>query len=215
MINARSIEEAVACAGFKANESEPPLAWGPGKPLCRHCWQDLAQEDNLCQACKNMLPEDRAKENTGILFRFDDVEQAILEGTVSHILSQKELLILCPRSSVASIFLSFEGGWKSAVVFPGRGDMLFGDALAMARYFAAEIAGIKFFFSHSHMRTLEVGDVLEFDIAQKLFGVARGLKSVFLGDDVLVLKDIFRKDRMNQRYELSRFYSMCSQDQKD
>lgn len=215
MKNAQSIEEAFAFAGFKENESEQPLAWSPDKPLCRHCWQDLAQEGDLCLTCKSMLPDARVKVNAGILFRCEKPEQFVAENGITHVLSRKELLILSPSSSVASIVLSFEGGWKSAVVFPGRGDMLFGDALAMARYFATEIAGIKIFFSHSHMRTLELNDVLEFDLAQKLFGVAATLQSVFLRDDLFILSDILRKDRMNKKYELSRFYSMCSQDQKE
>ncbi len=226
ILNCQSVEEAVAGKTLDLSMPEMPVAWSPDKPLCSHCWNDLACQDDLCQTCKGVLDntEEQAEDNTGILiFDPDDQELSglIIEDIVTYQISQSELLILTPGSKVLSLVLSLRDySWSCTVIFPARGDMIFADALAMSRYYAGQIASsypeysIKLFFNHSHMRTLDLRDVINIDLLFKLTNVTAELKRTFPRDKLSALKYIFTKDRTNQKYELNRFYSMCSQDQK-
>lgn len=240
VVNARFIKEAVALVQLSeerhpvfSDTGQYPLNWGIDKPLCRHCWQELAAADGVCPICSEMLhlmEVSVIKVGAGILVSCpyaSDILNAPWEipDTNLTLIGEDELLILLPHDSVAEgITFLHERAYREKnlinIVFPGQEDIAFGDALAMARYFAENAASsskgflTKLFFSHSHMRSFDFEDYLPFDITRKLFETAAVIKSVFPGKDCSAIREILKKDRVNRVYELNRFYSMCNQNQK-
>lgn len=226
ILSCQSVEEAVVCATLDLPERISPIAWSPDKPLCCHCWNELAKLDSLCLTCSEVLKntQRRTRHNTGILIHSQDageISSLTWEGPIVSSISQNELLLLTRASSVSKVVMSLQDSrWSCAVIFPARGDMIFADALAMSRYYASQIISsypehsVKVFFNHSHMRTLDLGDMLRIDLLFQLSNMALMLKETFPRDKLSALKYIFTKDRINQKYELNRFYSMCNQDQK-
>lgn len=226
ILHCQSVEEAVVWANLDLPERESPIAWSPDKYLCCHCWSDLAKVDDLCLTCSEVLKNiDReANHNAGILIHSQDageLSSLTWEGPIVSSISQNELLLLTHASNASKLVISLhDSRWSCAVIFPSRGDMIFADALAMSRYYASQIISsypdysVKIFFNHSHMRTLDLGNMLSIDLLSQLSNVALMFKESFPGDKISALNYIFTKDRINQKYELNRFYSMCNQDQK-
>ena len=207
LLEAQTIKEA---AGFIGLQNPGGLcAWGPDKPLCMHCWQELA----FCPVCQEIPEYPESGVNTGVLLTGKVLEFAY---ELAQDISENETVVLLPAHRVADFLLN-TSNLQAAVVFPGKGDMLFSDALAMARYYAAAATGpfIKLFFSHSHMRTLALNDYLSPEIFERLCSVAGFIKSAFSLEERKIVSDMFHKDSTNQTYELSRFYSMCNTRQKN
>jgi hypothetical protein len=245
IVNAQTIYEAMVLAGLaQENHSvlqgicqNSPLDWNIHRPLCKHCWQELATENDVCSLCREILARMEGlttKTDTGILVSCqsaEDVANALVASSIEpsvdsnretiSLISQKELLVLLPCFLTASFLTALqETAPCLSIVFPGYGDMNFGDALAMARYFARNAEAsesqclTKFFFSHSHMRAFDMGDFFPFDFTKELFETASAIKSVFSKDDRNLICDLLKKDRVNRVYELNRFYSLCNPDQK-
>jgi len=246
LLNAQTIHEAMVLAGLvQENHSvlqgicqNSPLNWNIHRPLCKHCWQELATENGVCSLCREILARMEGlttKTDTGILVSCqsaEDVANAFAAASVEpsvdsyretiSLISQKELLVLLPCFMTASFLTALqETAPCLSIVFPGYGDMNFGDALAMARYFARNAEAsenqtlTKFFFSHSHMRAFDMGDFFPFDLTKELFETASAIKSVFLKDDRDLICGLLKKDRVNRVYGLNRFYSLCNPDQKN
>ena len=209
LIEAQTINEA---AGFIGLQNPGGLcAWGPDRPLCIHCWQELATDSAFCPFCLEIPEYPESGVNTGVLLTGKELELAY---ELAQDISENETVVLLPSHRVADFLLSISN-LQAAVVFPGKGDMFFSDALAMARYYAAATGYfIKIFFSHSHMRTLALNDYLSPEIFKRLCSVAGLIKSAFSPEERQIISDIFHKDSTNQTYELSRFYSMCNTQQK-
>lgn len=236
LLNARTIEEAVILTALSQEEhpvSEPekkdPLPWNSDKPLCQHCLQELAVDKNYCSFCSEILKQNqelKSNISAGVLVHYQHTLDLInISEEPFVLLNDSELLILLPHFKVADFlcFLKETASHKSPIVniiFPGRGDMLFCDALAMARYYAKNIqpSGYpfinKFFFNHSHMRSLSFEDFYSFNVAKALFEMASKIKPVFPPKNISVILDLLKKDDVNRVYELNRFYSMCNNDQK-
>jgi len=210
LIEAQTIKEA---AGFIDLQNPGGLCtWGPDKPLCMHCWQELAKDSAFCSVCQEIPEYPGPGVNTGVLLTGKDLG---LPDELAQDISDNEAVVLLPSHRVADFLLSISN-LQAAVVFPGKGDMHFSDALAIARYYATAAAGsfIKLFFSHSHMRTLSLDDYLSLELFERLCSVAGLIKSAFSPEERKIISDIFHKDSTNQTYELSRFYSMCNTRQK-
>ena len=234
ILNARTIQEAVILSKLDrekhslSNMEELPLAWSVDKPLCQYCLQELAGENSICALCDEISEraEESRKENTAILVSYEyaqDVANAVEDPF--FLLNENQLLVLLPGFRVAEfLFFLKETTTPEShllnIVFPGRGNMVFGDALAMARYYAENAEHYddwfttRFFFNHSHMRSLRFEDFFSFSVIETLFETASTIKSLFPKQDRSVIRELLNKDYVNRIYELNRFYSMCSKDQK-
>lgn len=239
ILNAQTIKEAAALVHLcrqdhpvLANTTRQPVSWGIDQPLCQRCWQELSGDDAFCPLCRevsNQIQLSRIRANTGILiFCQNETDlltncQAMSETTPVEI-SENELLVLLPSFEVANFLIFIKDHASDTgmtnIVFPGQGDMTFGDALSIARYVAGSVQIqqnsflTKFYFSHSHMRAFDFETFLGFDITTRLFEMASVIKTVFSRDERKVITGLLRKDPINRAYELKRFYSMCGREQK-
>lgn len=234
LLNARTIKDAAILTELAQEEhslsmqEKAPLLWSVDKPLCQYCLQELAGENSFCSLCNEISKrsEEPRKENTGILISYEYVQDIIntIEAPCS-LLNENQLLVLLPGFKVAEflVFLKEAAPHKNPllnIVFPGRGDMVFGDAVAMAGYYAENVEHYddwfmtKFFFNHSHIRSLKLEDFFSFSVIETLFETASAIKSLFPGRERGVIRDILKKDYVNRVYETNRFYSMCNKEQK-
>lgn len=232
VLNAQSIAEAAALVRL-ARKNHPaiktayehPLNWGIEVPLCQHCWQELSVDKGFCPLCRAIsvhAKKSRTRVGTGVLVSCQDAKYLDFKYGDPVSISDSELLFLLPAFKVGAFLVSLRENPFPVinVVFPGNGDMAFGDALAIARYAAgkAHVTGnmhaTKFYFSHAHMRAFDFDTFLGFDIVTRLFEMASVIKSVFSADDRHVLFGLLKKNKVNRTYELKRFYSMCDQYRK-
>ena len=240
IINAQTAEEALALIQlansghqFPASASVYPIAWHTDIPLCRHCWMELAGENGFCSLCQAVFDQIEGSDSRIgaailVLYQYaEDIFNAFSDSSPEWLapISENELLILLPPFKVAGFlfFLHETAPHPSAlisIVFPAHGDMAFGDAIAMARYFANSVQSFggwfssKFFFNYSHMRAFDFGDVLPFEITAALFETAAAIKKTFSREDRSVISELLKKDPVNRVYEMNRFYSMCNPEQK-
>ncbi len=237
-MNSQSVEEAAILiklyreySPLLTNISPSPLNWSWDYPLCQRCWQELAETKGLCPLCNEMsdrLQSTKIPTGSAILISCPSAEEFSdtlpdYEQIYHAPLTSQLLLVLLPNTSVSEFLLSLQK-YKAdpfiVIVFPAQGDMNFGDSLAMARYFHTNLEyyedgiWIKFFYSHAHMRSFDFDDFLSCDIAERLFQAAQIIKQVFYREDISVILNLLQKNEINKSYELSRFYSMCNQDQK-
>lgn len=240
IVHARTIDDAVALIHMDHMHpdifSRPVshlLDWSIDKPLCRHCLQEIAETNGLCLICKETLAfmdSVDIRAGAGILVSSLHAPSILnapwdIPDASVIMISETEALIILPHDSVGDglMFLQETISDQShcvGIVFPGKGVMTFGDALAMARYYAGSVNAddrgfyIKFFFNHAHMRAFDFDDYLPIALVQRLLETAAEVKAVFYGKDRAVICDLLKKDQVNRVYELTRFYSMCDQAQK-
>ena len=240
IINAQTAEEAVGLIQLANSDhqflsSSPgyPIAWNTDTPLCRHCWLELAGENGFCPLCQAIFDQiDKSAVRTGaaILVSYqyaEDIFNAFSDSSLEWLvpIRENELLVLLPSPKVAAFLYSLHEaapypGDLISIIFPTRGDMSFGDAIALARYFANSVQSSegwlssKFFFSYSHMRSFDFGDILPFELTSALFETAAAIKKTFSREDRSVISELLKKDQVNRVYEMNRFYSMCNPDQK-
>lgn len=239
IFNAQTIKEAAALVQLchqdhpvLSKTTRQPVNWGIDQPLCQRCWQELSDDDGFCPLCRevsNQIQLSKIRANTGILiFCQNETDlftncQALSE-TIPVKIRENEVLVLLPSFEVANFLVFIKNhvsrNTMTNIVFPGQGDMTFGDALSIARYVAGSIQirqnsfMTKFYFSHSHMRAFDFENFLDFDILSRLFEMASVIKTVFSRDEKNVIAGLLKKDPINRAYELKRFYSMCGRDQK-
>lgn len=239
VLHARHIKEAVALeALFRQGDfvlsriDGHPKAWDVDNPLCWNCWEEISEYGgycSLCQAVANRLEASRIRANTGILVTCQNAKSLMsecpwTENTTLVCISATELLALLPTHEVAGFLTDLRESTpptcvQTNIVFPGNGELTFGDAVALARYSAGSVQDqpflTKFYFNHSHMRAFDFDTFIGFDITARLFETAAIIKSAFTRDDRAVIEGLLKKSHVNRLYELKRFYSMCNQDQKN
>ncbi|MDY6868456.1 MAG: hypothetical protein SVT56_11245 [Chloroflexota bacterium] len=223
ILHARRIKEAVALeALFREGDfvlssiHKDPPHWDVDKPLCQYCWEELSEYGDycpLCQAVASRLEASRIKANTGILIACQNAKALMpechfIEETTLVCISGTELLVLLPTYQVAGFLTALRESRPPTealtnIVFPGNGELTFGDAIALARYSAGSIQDqpflTKFYFNHSHMRAFDFDTFLSFDITTRLFETAAIIKSAFSSDDRAVIKELLKYLSLKRR----------------